>query len=190
MAQATDNVVVASPAAATMARRATREATPAKRKVAACYDKDDDEWTLSSEEDDSSDEDGEAGEEEAGEVRGRVRLHAVKKRASGGLEADDERRKSLSEKGWARRSVVMHGLGPSGADELEAVPGREAYGAGDEGAARWAEDMLEYNENNFNDAGIEVRSLDQRERKVGLFGDFLERVGHGKFLERSVKKGL
>ena len=43
--------------------------------------------------------------------------------------------------------------------------------------------MLEYNENNFNDAGIEVRSLDQRERKVGLFGDFLERVGHGKFLE-------
>ena len=91
-------------------------------------------------------------------MRGRVRLHAVKKRASGGLEADDERRKSLAEKGWARRSVVMH--------ELEAVPGREAYGAGDEGAARWAEDMLEYADDNFNDAGIEVRSLDQRERKA------------------------
>ena len=81
MAQTTDNEEVASPAAAVMARRATREATPAKRKVAARYDKDDDEWTPSSEEDDTSDEDGEAGEEEAGEVRGRVRLHAVKKRA-------------------------------------------------------------------------------------------------------------
>ena len=33
MAQATDNEEVASPAAAAMARRATREATPAKRKV-------------------------------------------------------------------------------------------------------------------------------------------------------------
>ena len=30
-------------------------------------------------------------------MRGRVRLHAVKMRASGGVEADDERRKSLAE---------------------------------------------------------------------------------------------
>ena len=29
---------------------------------------------------------------------------------------------------------------------------------------------------NFNDGGIEVRSMDSRDCKVGLFGDFLERV--------------
>ena len=142
VAQATDNEEVASPAAAVMARRATREETPAKRKVAACFDEDDTEWTPSSEDDASSDEDGEFGEEEVGEVRGRVRLHAVKIRASSGVEADDERRKSLADKGWARRSVVMHALAPSGADELDAVPGREAYGAGDEGAAKGAASPL------------------------------------------------
>jgi hypothetical protein len=46
-------------------------------------------------------------------------------------------------------------------------------------------------EDNFNDNGAEVRSLDQRDCKVGLFGDFCkvglfgdfcERVGHGKFV--------
>ena len=33
------------------------------------------------------------------------------------------------------------------------------------------------------DAGAEVRSLDQRDRKVGLFGDWLETSGHGKYVE-------
>ena len=61
--------------------------------------------------------------------------------------------------------------------------GREAYAAGEEGSAQWAEQILAYADDNFNDAGIEVRSMDYRDRKVGLFGDFLERVGHGKFVE-------
>ena len=41
----------------------------------------------------------------------------------------------------------------------------------------------EFEEENFEGAGTEVRSMDQRDRKVGLFGDFLQRVGHGKFVE-------
>ena len=36
--------------------------------------------------------------------RGRVRLHGVVQ-SSNGLEIDDDRRKSLGEKGWARRSI-------------------------------------------------------------------------------------
>ena len=52
-----------------------------------------------------------------------------------------------------------------------------------EGAAEWEKSMLEFADGNFNDAGIEVRSMDQRDRQVGLFGDFLDRVGHGKFVE-------
>lgn len=55
-----------------------------------------------------------------GGVRGRVRLHSIS--AAPGLEVDDERRKALADKGWARRSVVVHGVGPAGASHLEAVP--------------------------------------------------------------------
>ena len=45
--------------------------------------------------------------------------------SSAGLEVDDDRRKSLGEKGWARRSVVVNGVEPSGAAVFEAVLGRE-----------------------------------------------------------------
>ena len=63
------------------------------------------------------------------------------------------------------------------------MPGREQYGPGDDAAAEWAKDMLEFTEDNFEDTGIEVRSMDKRDLEVGLFGDFLERVEHGKFVE-------
>jgi hypothetical protein len=47
--------------------------------------------------------------------------------SSAGLEVDDDRRKSLGEKGWARRAVVVRSVEPSGAAVFEAVPGREEY---------------------------------------------------------------
>ena len=89
----------------------------------------------------------------------------------------------MGEKGWARRAVVVRGVEPSGAADFEAVPGREEYDLDEDGSAAWAQDMLEFADDNFNDAGIEVRSMDQRDRSVGLFGDFCERMGHGKFVE-------
>ena len=81
----------------------------------------------------SSEEDGEEEERVSNAQRGRVRLHGVVQ-SSTGLEVDDDRRKSLGEKGWARRSVVVRSVGPSGAADFEAVPGREEYGAGEDGA--------------------------------------------------------
>ena len=80
----------------------------------------------------SSEEDGEEEERVSNAQRGRVRLHGVVQ-SSTGLEVDDDRRKSLGEKGWARRSVVVRAVGPSGAAVFEAVPGREGYGAGEDG---------------------------------------------------------
>ena len=63
------------------------------------------------------------------------------------------------------------------------------YDSGEDGSAEWAKDMLEFADDNFNDAGNEVRSMDMRDRQVGLFGDFCERMGHGKFVEwRTVKE--
>ena len=81
----------------------------------------------------SSEEDGEEEERVSNAQRGRVRLHGVVQ-SSTGLGVDDDRRKSLGEKGWARRSVVVRAVGPSGAADFEAVPGREEYGAGEDGA--------------------------------------------------------
>ena len=114
--------------------------------------------------------------------RGRVRLHRASQ-SSTGLEVDDERRKSLGEKGWARRAVVLRAVEPSGAADFEAVPGREEYDLGEDGSAEWAKDMLEFADDNFNDTGNEVRSMDMRDRQVGLFGDFCERMGNGKFVD-------
>ena len=57
-----------------------------------------------------------------GVVRGRVRLHGSKQSTSG-LQVDDERRKSLADKGWARRTVVVNSVGASGAASFESVPG-------------------------------------------------------------------
>jgi hypothetical protein len=79
-----------------------------------------------------SEEEGEEEERVSNAQRGRVRLHGVVQ-SSTGLEVDDDRRKSLGEKGWARRSVVVRAVGPSGAAVFEAVPGREEYGAGEDG---------------------------------------------------------
>ena len=116
---------------------------------------------------------------------GRVRLHAVQGAAqsSSGLGVDDERRKSLADKGWARRTAVVNSVGASGAASFELVPGREQFGPGDDAAAEWERQMLQFTEDNFEDTGIEVRSMDKRDREIGLFGDFLERVKHGKFVE-------
>ena len=160
-----------TPAARIIARRESRAAMPAP--------------------DDSSDEDYSSDEKEDGRVYldaskcGRVRLHAVQGAAqlSSGLGVDDERRKSLADKGWARRTVAVNSVGASGAASFELVPGREQFGPGDDAAAEWERQMLQFTEDNFEDTGIEVRSMDKRDREIGLFGDFLERVKHGKFVE-------
>ena len=89
-----------TPAARIMARRESRAAMPDRLKVAAPDDSSDEEWNGDDDED----------EEEDGRVYldaskcGRVRLHAVQQ-SSSGLGVDDERRTSLADKGWARRTV-------------------------------------------------------------------------------------
>ena len=123
---------------------------------------------------------GEAFDAAAAGIRGRVRMHFLSKTPAG-LELEDERRKCLAEKGWARRSLVVHSVGASGAANLDALPGREDFGQG-EGEA-WLAAAVGFVDDNFDDEGGEVRSMDQRDRKVGLFGDFCERVGHGKFVQ-------
>ena len=146
-----------TPAARIMARRESRAAMPDRLKVAAPDDSSDEEWNGDDDED----------EEEDGRVYldaskcGRVRLHAVQGAAqsSSGLGVDDERRKSLADKGWARRTAVVNSVGASGAASFELVPGREQFGPGDDAAAEWERQMQQFTEDNFEDTGIEVRSI-------------------------------
>ena len=184
----------ATPAAAVLERR-QRRTTPQKRKQ-VCSDSDseesetgsDGEW--SGDDDPLSDHGREDEDEDEPVLRGRVRRHAITQAVTG-PELDDGRHKSLAEKGWARRAVVVRGVGPCGGADLEELPGREEYGGDEDGALDWAAAALQFAEDNFNGNGAEVRSLDQRDCKVGLFGDFCERVGHGKFesLKHVRKKG-
>jgi len=101
-----DDVPAPSPSAAVLGRRASREAKSMREESGSEEDSDEPvEW----EDDDevSSEEDGSEDEVRVSNAqRGRVRLHRVSQ-SSTGLEVDDERRKSLGEKGWARRAVVV-----------------------------------------------------------------------------------
>jgi len=99
-----DDVPAPSPSAAVLARRASREAKSMREESGSEEDSDEPvEW----EDDDeaSSEEDGSEDEVRVSNAqRGRVRLHWASQ-SSTGLEVDDERRKSLGEKGWARRVI-------------------------------------------------------------------------------------
>ena len=159
-----------TPAARIMARRESRAAMPDRLKVAAPDDSSDEEWNGDDDED----------EEEDGRVYldaskcGRVRLHAVQgpAQSSSGLGVDDERRKSLADKGWARRTAVVNSVGASGAASFELVPGREQFGPGDDAAAEWERQMLQFTEDNFED----------------VVAWYIERLGEPSYLSREEPK--
>ena len=110
--------------------------------------------------------------------RGRLRLHGPREV----IVSEDDRRRSLAEK-KQRRTVHLHAVMASGAAYFEAAPGRELFREGEAGAEEHERAFNEYIDGNFDDAGAEVRSLDQRDRKVGLFGDWMEAAGHGQYIE-------
>ena len=103
---------VASPAAAVLERRRSRTTQEKRKQPSGDSESEesetgsDGEWT--GDDDPLSDHGREDEDEEEDEavLRGRVRPHAVVQ-GSNGLELDDGRHKSLAEKGWARRAVVV-----------------------------------------------------------------------------------
>mgnify|MGYP006062555837 CR=1 FL=1 len=171
-----EDVPAPSPSAAVVARRAGREAKSMREESGSDTDAEEpEEWDDDGE---ASSDEGESDEEArvSNAQRGRVRLHGASQ-SSAGLEVDDDRRKSLGEKNWARRAVVVRAVEPSGAADFEAVPGREEYDSGEDGSAEWAKDMLEFADDNFNDAGNEVRSMDMATHLAGRRG---EKAGHAR----------
>ena len=114
MSSSEEDVPAPSPSAAVVARRAGREAKSMREESGSDKDAEEpEEWDDDGE---ASSDEGESDEEArvSNAQRGRVRLHGVSQ-SSAGLEVDDDRRKSLGEKGWARRAVVVRAVEPSGA---------------------------------------------------------------------------
>ena len=109
---------------------------------------------------------------------GRLRMHGPRKV----VVQDGDERCGLAEK-KGRRTVQLNALLACGAADFEEAPGREDFDEGEEGAEDHEARFNEYVDREFDDAGAEVRSLDQRDRKVGLFGDWLETSGHGKYVQ-------
>ena len=110
-----EDVPAPSPSAAVLARRASRKVKPMREESGSDEDaQEPEDWE---DDDEASSEEDESDEEVrvSNAQRGRVRLHGVMQ-SSAGLEVDDDRRKSLGEKGWARRSVVVRGKGEGGVE--------------------------------------------------------------------------
>ena len=93
-----------SPAATVRAGRKSRTPFPKSLQVGAHDSSSDEDWE--SDDEASDDEDGRV----SNRGRGRVRLHAAQLPTSSALDDEDEQRKCLAEKGWARRSVVIRGV--------------------------------------------------------------------------------
>jgi len=148
----------------------------------------DEEWGPVQEQDEEDEEDeGNQGFADAS-TYGRSRLYQMPRAREDGT--GEEMRNALFGKRLGRRTVHLHGLAPSGDAAFEAVEevGREAFLPGEQGAQDHEDAFLEFLSGNIDDAGAEVRSLDQRDRKVGRFGDWLKRVGHGEYIKCAVRR--
>ena len=89
-----------------LARRASRKVKPLREESGSDEDAEEpEEWELD-DEDSCWEEEGEEEEHVSNAQRGCVRLHGVVQ-SSTGLEVDDDRRKSLAEKGWCARWLAQ-----------------------------------------------------------------------------------
>ena len=114
-------------------------------------------------------------------VHGRVRMHAVPDAAAAANGTG--RLGALQAKGWGRRTVAVHAVGPAGGANFSEAPERSAYPPGADGDAQHEAEQAAFIDAHFHDEGAEVRTLDTRDQRVGLFGDWLERSGYGKYVE-------
>ena len=114
--------------------------------------------------------------------RGRARVHAMAQKTSVDEPAGSEAAAvhgQLETKAETRRSKVVRGLGAAGAANLSNAPSPEGL----EGADAFDELMFDFVDDNMHGRAVQVRHLDRRDLELGLFGDFLEQRGHGKFVE-------
>ena len=126
------------------------------------------------------------------DVRGRVRMHAAPDLGAGAGEPGS-RLGSLQAKAWARRAVcwsMQLGRGPAAQILRRRREGTSTRPAPTATSSTRADQA--FIDGTFHEEGAEVRTLDKRDLHVGLFGDWLERSGYGKYIERvqNEEKGM
>ena len=124
------------------------------------------------------------GEEARG--RGRQRINEAGTRKDGGADALQRRSRSLVAKKNFRRSVVVNAVAPAGGVAISGCPDRtdaqfeQGTAAGD---IAHAAAVREWVKNKLSPAGSELRSIDQKDRTVMLYNDWLEQNGFEPFAD-------
>ena len=132
-----------------------------------------------------ADKDANGGEGERG--RGRQRINESGQRADGAdvMQLQRRSRSLMSKKNW-RRSVVVNSIGPAGGAIISGCPERSdaRFEQGTAaGTAAHAAAVREWIRSNLSDAGSELRTIDQKDRNVMLFNDWLEQSGYEPFAD-------
>ena len=120
--------------------------------------------------------------------RGRQRINESGLRKDGGadvLQLQMRSRSLMSKKKW-RRSLLINTIGPAGGAVISGCPERteprfeRGTAAGD---AAHAEAVREWIKSNLSEAGAELGSVDQKDRNVMMFNDWLEQNGYRPFAD-------
>ena len=82
-----------------------------------------------------------------------------------------------------RRSVVVNAVAPAGGAVIGACPERRDYEAGPAGTAAHAVAVRAWIKGNLSDAGAELRTIDQKDRNVMLYNDWLQQSGYEPFAD-------
>ena len=115
--------------------------------------------------------------------RGRAAMNAPVK-LGGGVQNLEDRKASLMAKAEYRPTHKVTAVAPADTGSLDDLPDRMEFElATDAGAEQFAASMLEFIDKNVDKVGIEARSADAQELKAGFFGFWLEKRGHGKYVE-------
>ena len=125
------------------------------------------------------------GEEARG--RGRQRINEAGRRQSdaGALQLQRRSRSLMSKKNY-RRSALVNAVAPAGGAVMSACPKRTdaQFEQGTAaGTAAHAAAVREWIKANLSDAGSELRTIDQRDRNVMLFNDWLGQNGYEQFAD-------
>ena len=100
----------------------------------------------------------------------------------------EEHRASLAERKNYRRSTKIDDKLPEASSALVEVPRRKDFPATEAGRLAW---KAKFNEHagGFSHAHVSAGTARKRHGDMGLFGDYLEREGHGKYVEWVRKRG-
>ena len=93
-----------------------------------------------------------------------------------------EHRASLSEKKKYRRAIKIDLKLPEASTALAAVPRRKDFAEGEEGRQAWKAQFNAY-AGDFAYSHVGTETVKGRMGAVGMWGDYCEREGHGKFVE-------